>query len=42
MHRKLTFSNPTVAPVVILLDPTLTVGMPSRGTAACGMDVLTH
>ena len=42
VHRKLTFSNPTVAPVVILLDPTLTVGMPSRGTAACGMDVLTH
>ncbi|MEY4400525.1 MAG: hypothetical protein RL072_390 [Actinomycetota bacterium] len=42
VHRKLTFSNPTVAPAVILLDPTLTVGMPSRGTAACGMDVLTH
>ena len=42
VHRKLTFSNPTVAPVTILLDPTLTVGMPSRGTAACGMDVLTH
>jgi len=42
VHRKLTFSNPTVAPVAILLDPTLTVGMPARGTAACGMDVLTH
>ena len=42
VHRKLTFSNPTVAPFVILLDPTLTVGMPARGTAACGMDVLTH
>jgi len=42
VHRKLTFSNPSVAPVAILLDPTLTVGMPSRGTAACGMDVLTH
>ena len=42
VHRKLTFSNPTVAPAVILLDPTLTVGMPARGTAACGMDVLTH
>ncbi len=42
VHRKLTFSNPTVAPVVVLLDPTLTVGMPARGTAACGMDVLTH
>ena len=42
VHRKLTFSNPTVAPTVILLDPTLTVGMPARGTAACGMDVLTH
>jgi len=42
VHRKLTFSNPTVAPVAVLLDPTLTVGMPARGTAACGMDVLTH
>ena len=42
VHRKLTFSNPSVAPVAVLLDPTLTVGMPSRGTAACGMDVLTH
>jgi len=42
VHRKLTFSNPSVAPVAILLDPTLTVGMPARGTAACGMDVLTH
>ena len=42
VHRKLTFSNPTVAPAAILLDPTLTVGMPARGTAACGMDVLTH
>jgi alcohol dehydrogenase class IV len=42
VHRKLTFSNPTIAPFVILLDPTLTVGMPARGTAACGMDVLTH
>ena len=41
-HRKLTFSNPTVQPKTILLDPTLTVGMPAKGTAACGMDVLTH
>jgi alcohol dehydrogenase len=41
-HRKLTFSNPSVRPRTILLDPTLTVGMPSKGTAACGMDVLTH
>ncbi|MFM7894051.1 MAG: iron-containing alcohol dehydrogenase family protein, partial [Actinomycetota bacterium] len=42
VHRKLPFRTPRVAPVAILLDPTLTVGMPSRGTAACGMDVLTH
>jgi alcohol dehydrogenase class IV len=42
VHRKLTFSNPSVAPAVVLLDPTLTLGMPARGTAACGMDVLTH
>lgn len=41
-HRKLLFINPSLRPCTILLDPTLTVGMPSKGTAACGMDVLTH
>ena len=41
-QRKLTFSNPDVRPKSIILDPELTVGLPPRATAACGMDVLTH
>ena len=41
-HRKLTFSNPDVQPRAVILDPKLTVGLPTRATAACGMDVLTH
>ena len=42
VHRKLTFTHPSIAPAVVILDPTVTTGMPPRGTAACGMDVLTH
>lgn len=42
VHRKLTFNNPSIRPVTVLLDPMVTAGMPARGTAACGMDVLTH
>ncbi|WP_420637753.1 iron-containing alcohol dehydrogenase family protein [Candidatus Poriferisocius sp.] len=41
-HRKLIFSHPDVLPRVVVLDPTLTVGLPVQATAACGMDVLTH
>ena len=41
-HRKLTFAHPDVQPRAIILDPTLTVGLPAGATAACGMDVLTH
>jgi len=41
-QRKLTFTSPDVRPKSIILDPLLTVGLPSRATAACGMDVLTH
>jgi len=41
-HRKLAFANPQVKPRAIILDPVLTVGLPTRATAACGMDVLTH
>ena len=41
-HRKLTFSHADVKPRAIVLDPTLTVGLPAGATAACGMDVLTH
>ena len=41
-HRKLTFAHPEVQPRAVVLDPTLTVGLPPGATAACGMDVLTH
>ena len=41
-HRKLIFSHPDVQPRVVVLDPVLTVGLPARVTAACGMDVVTH
>ncbi len=41
-HRKLTFSHPDVRPRAVVLDPLLTVGLPSGATAVCGMDVLTH
>ena len=41
-HRKLAFAHPDVQPRAIILDPTLTVGLPAGATAACGMDVLTH
>ena len=41
-HRKLTFSHPSVRPQSVILDPTLTTGLPPKATAACGMDVLTH
>lgn len=41
-HRKLTFSHLDVRPRAVVLDPELTVGLPSRATAASGMDVLTH
>jgi len=41
-HRKLTFNNDAVKPMAVLLDPTLTLGLPVTATAACGMDVLTH
>jgi alcohol dehydrogenase len=41
-HRKLTFAHPDIQPRAVVLDPTLTVGLPPKATAACGMDVLTH
>jgi alcohol dehydrogenase class IV len=40
--RKLTFSHPSIRPGVVLLDPTLTLGLPPGPTATCGMDALTH
>jgi len=41
-HRKLTFSNDAVKPMAIMLDPSLTLGLPAVSTATCGMDALTH
>lgn len=40
--RKLTFSHPSVRPQAVLLDPTLTVGLPAVPTATSGMDALVH
>lgn len=40
--RKLTFSHDSVRPRVVLLDPTLTLGLPPVPTATSGMDALTH
>jgi alcohol dehydrogenase len=34
--------DPLVAPDLAILDPTLTVGLPPRMTAATGLDALTH
>ncbi len=34
--------QPPGTPSVILCDPTLTVGLDAAGTAACGIDALTH
>ena len=41
-HRKLMFNNDGVKPVAVLLDPSLTLGLPAVATATCGMDALTH
>ncbi len=34
--------HPRMLPAVVILDPTLTVGLPPRLTAATGMDALSH
>jgi alcohol dehydrogenase len=42
-HRtKLTVKDPRLAPRLALVDPSLTVSVPTAITAATGMDVLTH
>jgi alcohol dehydrogenase len=41
-HTKIAIGDPNLAPTVALVDPTLTVSLPSAMTAATGMDVLTH
>ena len=39
---KFTIKGTTLAPIVTLLDPNLTISMPPALTAATGMDALTH
>jgi alcohol dehydrogenase len=41
-HRKFYVGHATSMPAAAILDPALTVGLPSAGTAATGMDALTH
>jgi alcohol dehydrogenase len=40
--RKAYIGHPSVLPVASLLDPDLTVGLPSGPTAATGVDAMTH
>jgi len=41
-ERKIYLAHPSVQPKVALLDPRLTLGLPTYPTATCGFDVLTH
>ncbi len=41
-HEKKIIFHPAIMPKVALLDPELTVGLPSKLTAATGMDALAH
>lgn len=41
-QRKLVFIDKAVYPMVAILDPRLTIGLPAQITAATGMDALTH
>jgi alcohol dehydrogenase class IV len=41
-NKKLTFVDEHLLPTLAILDPTLTVSMPAKTTAATGMDALTH
>ncbi len=41
-HTKKIIFDPQLLPRVVLADPELTVGLPSKITAATGMDALTH
>jgi alcohol dehydrogenase len=42
VHRKFYVGHATCMPTATILDPELTVGLPPTGTAATGMDALTH
>jgi len=41
-HEKFIIADPKLMPLAAVLDPELTVGLPPGGTAATGMDALTH
>nr|CEL18650.1 Alcohol dehydrogenase [Kibdelosporangium sp. MJ126-NF4]CTQ98134.1 Alcohol dehydrogenase (EC 1.1.1.1) [Kibdelosporangium sp. MJ126-NF4] len=41
-HRKVYIGHDSVRPVLAILDPELTVGLPRRATAATGFDALVH
>ncbi|WP_028025398.1 iron-containing alcohol dehydrogenase [Enterovibrio calviensis] len=40
--RKIIIFHPAMVPLKVILDPTLTVGLPANITAATGMDALSH
>ena len=40
--RKLGFHSPNIIPKSAICDPELTLGLPARLTAACGMDAIAH
>ena len=40
--RKLGFHSPHIIPKAAICDPELTLGLPTRLTAACGMDAIAH
>ncbi len=42
LGRKTYVIHPTIVPSFAILDPDLTVGLPTYPTATCGYDVLTH
>ena len=42
LGRKTYVINPSITPAYAVLDPDLTVGLPTYPTATCGFDVLTH
>jgi alcohol dehydrogenase len=41
-HEKKIIFHPAIMPLVAILDPELTVGLPAKLTAATGMDALAH
>ncbi len=42
LGRKTYVVHPSIVPACSVLDPDLTVGLPTYATATCGFDVLTH